>query len=96
MTGPHPIREVSERTARRIEAKLDLPAGWMDINDHHEVAADIDLVVLIRDVTRALIEEKVDVPSAKFGELVVLALEHSRKAGKVDIPWIRSVVRLIK
>lgn len=30
MAGPHPSREVSEKTARMIEAKLGLPALWLD------------------------------------------------------------------
>lgn len=30
MAGPNPIRDVSERTARKIEGKLDLPRGYLD------------------------------------------------------------------
>lgn len=30
MAGPHPTREVSEKTARTIEMKLELPTLWMD------------------------------------------------------------------
>jgi len=30
MTGPQAIRQVSEKTARRVEEALALPVGWMD------------------------------------------------------------------
>jgi hypothetical protein len=30
MAGPNPVRNVSETTARAIEQKLGLPAGWLD------------------------------------------------------------------
>lgn len=30
MAGPHPSREVSEKTARAIEIKLQLPTLWLD------------------------------------------------------------------
>lgn len=30
LVGPHPSREISEKVAREIEAKLGLPIGWMD------------------------------------------------------------------
>jgi hypothetical protein len=31
LAGPHPRREVSEKFARKIEAALGLPRGWMDL-----------------------------------------------------------------
>lgn len=31
LIGPNPQRNVSERTARLFEQRLDLPAGWLDM-----------------------------------------------------------------
>lgn len=31
LIGPNPTRDVSERVARRYEARLGLQAGWLDI-----------------------------------------------------------------
>ena len=31
IAGPHPRREISERTARSIEGTLGLPLGWMKV-----------------------------------------------------------------
>lgn len=31
MAGPNPVRRITEKTARSVEAAMGLPSGWMDI-----------------------------------------------------------------
>ncbi len=39
LAGPRPSRDISERTARKIEKQLNLPHGWLDQRQDGEIAS---------------------------------------------------------
>lgn len=93
MCGPHPIREVTERTARRVEETLELPRGWLD-QPVHEDPGTPDLVSLVRAVADALTEADMTVTPAKFADIVAVVYKHTGQT--VDNKHIKSVVALLK
>ena len=98
LAGPHPSREVSERTARQIEEALTLPGGYLDQlhpgKDHP--LDDAVLALCIRAVTASVKDAKVKVSPERFADLVALAYDHSAAAGGVDEKFINRLVRLLK
>ena len=97
LAGPHPSRELSEKTARQIEHALGLPGGWLD--HQHSDAQPLDdtvLAVCIRAVTAALDSGRVRPPPDRFADLVSLAYEHAQTTGAVDEAFILKLVRLMK
>lgn len=95
MTGPHPIREVSERTARRIEEKAGLPKGWLDI-DQSTPLPDSTVVSLIRHITKHLDEANVTIDRNKFADLVVLVYERYVTTGTIDDAYLKTIIGLLK
>jgi hypothetical protein len=103
MAGPHPTRPVSERTARGVEEKLGLPAGWLDRPDAAPAPAPpagkatVDSA-LVTDVLRLVAESceamGVTLTHAKFADVVSLlytdAVEEQR------LPRAEHVQRLVK
>jgi len=98
MAGPNPSREISEKTARRIEAALGLPSGWMD-QAHTGRPAKVNEVAvarIVRAVAAVLEDLQLDLPPARFGELVALTYEHAQLVGAVDEAYIKSLASLCK
>lgn len=97
LAGPHPSRELSEKTARQIEHALGLPSGWLDtIHKDLQALDDKVLAMCIRAVTAALEAGKVRPPPDRFADLVSLAYEHTQAAGEVSETFITKIVRLLK
>lgn len=97
LAGPHPSREVSERTAREMESALSLPSGWFD--QPHKEAQPLDdsvLAVCIRATTEAVRDQKVKVGPEKFADIVSLAYDNARASGRLDEQFINRLVRLMK
>jgi hypothetical protein len=97
LAGPHPSREVSERTARQIEEKLALPGGWLD-KPHQEPQPldDTSLALCIRAVSAAVKDAHIKVAPEKFADLVALAYDNSQALGGLDEPFVTRLVRLMK
>lgn len=99
MAGPHPIRAISEKTARRIEEKLGLPTGWMDQEHKPEKSKTVnesEVVHIVRAVGAVLGDAGLSLPPDQFADVVALAYEHSRLVGKVDEAYIVKLVTLLR
>lgn len=97
LAGPHPSREVSERVARAIEQRLDLPVNWLDQEHTPDSKAQLDQDVLATCVraVAAAIRDAGHTPSPdEYATLVGLAYEQSKLRGRVDEPFIQKLVRL--
>lgn len=98
LAGPNPTREVSEKVAREIERKLDLPERWLD-SPHRGTAKTpdttllIDVVALVHDVLDA---EGVKLKRDKFTELVNLVYENAADTGTVNSTYLRRLIQLAK
>ena len=104
MTGPNPMRSVTEKTARSFEKKLGLPTGALDQPQAQEAptmpaaSAQMPLAVdVIRLVGRVLEDEGVNLPPVKFADLVAFALTESVEQQRIATPdQVKRVVRLMK
>lgn len=103
MAGPHPTREVSERTARKIEATLGLPKGWMD--EPHDgdrqaaSAVSIDVVAdTIRMVGQACEDSGLKLTPSKFADLVAMVYVDAMEAGagKPRQSYALRLIQLVK
>jgi hypothetical protein len=96
MAGPNPIRDVTEKTARKIEDKLGLPAGWLDDADHKRQpkVKESDVAQIVRAVSAVLEDQRIDTTPKQLGEIVSLAYEHARLVGTVDEDFINRLVSL--
>ena len=104
MTGPNPTREVSERTARKIEEVMGLepgvldraPAGATPIAQPTAVPAPL-IAEVIEMVGRAYEAEGVPLAPAKFSDLVAPTLADSMARGSSPSEdHVRAVVRLLR
>ena len=98
LAGPHPSRDVSEKTARGIEQALGLTPSWMDRAhkappNEPDTSALIDVMALVQDMLDA---EKVKLPRAKFSELAALAYELAQEVGPASVEWTRRIIHLLK
>lgn len=107
MVGPNPSREVSERTARRIEEAMGLENGVLDrapggaqpsapVAQPTAVTAPL-IAEVIKMVGRAYEAEGVPLAPAKFSDLVALTLADSMARGSSPSEdHVRAVVRLLR
>lgn len=97
LAGPHPSREVSEKVAREMEAKLGLPTGWLD--GRHDPVKPVDDAALsqcVRAVAAALRDAGQRPDPDTYAKLVTLAYEHTKLVGQVDEPFIVKIIGLVK
>jgi hypothetical protein len=97
LAGPSPSREVSEKVAREVEAKLGLPSSWLD-DEHAEprVVDDEALSACVRAVAAALRDAGHRATPDQMADLTALAYEHVKLTGRVDEPFINKLVRLTR
>ena len=105
MAGPHPTREVTEKTVRAFEKQLDLPVGTFD-TPMGEVTAPpppsaTDMLSMVLNATRTVGRvcetEAVNLPTSKFAEIVALILEDTMgHGGTVREDHVKRVVSLLK
>ncbi len=107
MAGPNPTREVTEKTVRNYERKLGLPVGALDkpLGAAPDAPPTVEAAPasgeLVADVIRLVgticSDEKVELPTMKFADVVALAfidtMEHNQKP-RPD--HIKQLVRLLK
>lgn len=100
MAGPNPTREVSEKTARKVENTLDLPAGWMDTPAEAIEIAPVNVSLVsevIRLVGQSCEEAGVKLSHAKFADLVTLVYTTAADAGGVPrVDFIKKMIHLLK
>lgn len=97
LIGPHPSREISEKVAREIEGRLNLPSGWMD-HEHGEARPvdDETLSSCVRAVAATLRDAGHKATPDQLADLAALAYEHAKLTGRVDETFIKRIVRLTK
>lgn len=98
LAGPHPSREISEKVAREMEAKLGLPLGWLDAehNGNPRQLDDAALGECVRAVAAALRDAGHRATPDQMADLASLAYEHTKLTGRIDEPFIQRLVRLTK
>lgn len=97
LIGPHPSREVSEKVAREVEAKLGLPVGWLDAE--HGPARSVDDAALsdcVRAVAAALRDAGLRPSPERYGTLVALVYDHQRLTGRLDEAHINKLIELMR
>lgn len=103
MTGPRPVREVSERTARQVEARLGLPPGWLDQQASSAPSGaprqklDERLLARVMQAISAVLEDSAaTLRSDQLSSVTVLAYEHAALAGTIDEDYIKRLVELCR
>lgn len=109
MTGPDPTREITEKTARKIESALGLGVGSLDVPLGQQRAAqtparggsvDEGLVQFVADTIRtigtACEAEGVAPAPSKFSEIVALVLSETLERGSARPERVQALVRLLK
>lgn len=97
LAGPHPSRDLSEKTAREVEAKLGLPLGWLD--SEHQGSQQMDdqaLAQCVRAVAAALRDAGRKTDPEVMGGLVSLVYDHARLTGVVSEPYIKKLMELMR
>ncbi len=98
LAGPNPSREVSEKVARDMEAKLGLPIGWLD-QEHAGNGRQVDdetLSACVRAVAAAIRDAGLKPDPDAYANLVGLVYEHTKLTGRVDEPFIQKLIGLIR
>jgi hypothetical protein len=109
MTGPRPSREITEKTARRIEEKLSLAPGTLDrqksayapiqatpaASPEHEAAVAM-VADVIRFVGKVCADEGLNLGPAKFAEIVAIAFGDAAERGEPRREHVTQLVRLLK
>jgi len=97
LAGPHPSRDISERVARGMEAKLKLPLGFLDATQPQRPPLDDDMLARsVRAVAAAVEAGKARPTPDQFAELVAMAYDDSVARGGCDESYINRLVSLLK
>jgi hypothetical protein len=100
MAGLNPTREVTEKSARRIEEVLELPAFWMD----NEVNLDdtmhgVDLAIVsasIRAVAQEATGMDLTLSPVKLADIVLLVTSDAEKNNNTIRPeYIKTLLNLM-
>ncbi len=96
LIGPNPSREVSEKVAREIEAKLGLPLGWLDTEHSGQSQPDdTQLAECVRAVASCLRDKGLRPNPETYSQLVALVYDRLRLTGRVDEAYIIKLVGLL-
>ncbi len=106
MTGPEPTREITEKTARKIEKALSLDPGSLDKPIGYAKAEqspsrpDPDVVALVSEVIRMIGREcdaaEVHPSPGKLADIAALVLAASFEQGRPPADHIKQIVNLLK
>lgn len=98
IAGPNPTRDISEPTAREIEAKLGLSMGWLDRReDDAAPSGGLDaptVAEIVRQVMTVTAELKHPPSATKVAEVVSLAYERAATTGQVDPQFVQRLLKL--
>lgn len=98
LAGPHPRRDVSEKVAREIEAKLGLALGYLD-QPHDRMpgkAQNGDISACVRAVGGVLRDAGLKAEPDRYAILVQLAYDRLQLTGHIDEQYIKQLVQLVK
>jgi hypothetical protein len=96
LIGPNPSREVSEKVAREIEAKLGLPTGWLDQeNPGTAQPNDEQLAQCVMAVASCLRDKGLRPNPETYSQLVALVYDRVRLTGRVDEAYTQKLVGLL-
>lgn len=101
MAGPNPNREVTEKTARKIEEALDLRVGWLDqVPGEHSANSLVDMTLVasvIRVVAQTAEDLGIELSPAKLGDIVVLVYSDAEAhQNNVRPEFVNSVLQLLR
>lgn len=104
MTSDNQSRNITEKTVRKFEERLNLPLGWFDSEEDAKPSArpamkkpDLnenalgDVVVKISSI---LTGENISLPPVVIADITVLAYEHALSTGRVDEEYIRRIISI--
>lgn len=95
LIGPHPSRDISEKVAREIESKLNLPSNWLDAEHGSTRAVDNDtLVACVRAVSAAAHGKNLSPDT--LAEIVGMCYEQTKLTGRIDEAFINRLLRIVK
>ena len=95
-------KPITEKTARYVEKTLDLPPGWLDLDQHpggqgKTERVDSSLVARVMLAVGAALEDAgMRLSPARMADLVAFAYEHAVVGGAVDDEYIKKLVKLLK
>lgn len=92
----HGTRPITEKTARGIEATLDLPVNWLD-HPHQAPSEDADLLAASVAAVLAELTQKGITPAGdrQVSEAIMLVYEDAQHAGAPRADYVARIVRLI-
>ena len=93
-----PLRQISEKTARKWEKQLRLPEGWLDATKSTP-ASGLDhglLERVITEVLSALDTAKIQLKPAKLAELIVMQYTDAVVLGRVERGRVLKIVGFLK
>lgn len=101
MAGPHPSREITEGTCRKIEQTLDLPAAWLDHaqeGNGNPVHVDHTLISrVIKAVVQTADDLVVTLGPDRLGDIVSLVYDDAEtRRGLVREDYVRRLVQLLR
>jgi hypothetical protein len=99
MAGPNPTREVTEKTARKIEDDLGLPAGWLDGKPDTRPSPGVDtnqVAEIIRLVGHTAEEMGVKLPNTKLADVVALVYSDAQTNKTLRVEYLQQLLRLLK
>lgn len=99
MAGPNPDREVTEKTARKIEKALGLPPNWLDGKPDTRPAPGVDtnaVAEIIRLVGHTAEEMGVKLGNAKLADLVALVYADMQTSKTLRVEFLQQLLRLMK
>lgn len=94
-----PVRDLSEKTVRKWERKLNLPTGWFDGAKAPQATPAVDgglLTQCLTEVTASLKAAKIDLAPAQLAELVTMQYTDAAATGRVDTTRLNTIIGLIK
>jgi hypothetical protein len=95
-------KPITEKTARYVESTLDLPPGWLDLDQHPDRQGKAErvnssLVARVMLTVGAAVEDAgLKLSPGRMADLVAFAYEHAVVDGAVDDECIRKLVKLLK
>lgn len=93
-------RPITEKTARKFEETLGLPARWLDDSRPPSAKpATIDDRLVTRAVLlvgAALEEAKVSLKPSKFADLVSMAYDEAVRTGELNEDFVKRLINLTK
>lgn len=105
LAGPNPSRGITERTARRIENILDLPAYYMDQKCDTSPQAHLPgpcssstartlLKEVLKEVASQLEGAETKVSYSKFAQIVALTFEDAEERGGLRREFLENLIQL--